>query len=135
MRALARQVVCLAVPLVFSFIPIDGMLWISAPELPPPGVSLVRIAIALAAVVIPLYLLLLELKQVIGLLVEQQYCTAQLLLFTSKRRFDLRKKLIPMINQLCDPFYFIITLCDRAIFQNGKQFSSQIMKGSNYHYT
>ena len=58
MRAMAREAVCAAIPLAFSFIPVAGMLWISAPELPPPGVSLVRIAIALAAVVIPLYLLL-----------------------------------------------------------------------------
>ena len=53
MRAMAREAVCAAIPLAFSFIPVAGMLWISAPELPPPGVSLVRIAIALAAVVIP----------------------------------------------------------------------------------
>jgi len=58
MRRLLGELACLIVPLSFAFIPVVGMLWVSAPELPPPGVSIARIAAALAAVVILLYLLL-----------------------------------------------------------------------------
>ncbi len=42
-------------PLSFASIPVLGMLWMLTPQLPPPGISLVRIGVVLISAVLPLY--------------------------------------------------------------------------------
>src|SRR4051812_34582416 len=54
-RSWIREVTSVMVPLSFASIPVLGMLWMLAPELPPPGISLVRIGLVLISAVLPLY--------------------------------------------------------------------------------
>ena len=46
-------------PLSFAFIPVIGMLWIASEEMPPPGISIVRIVLLLAVGALVPYVLLL----------------------------------------------------------------------------